>query len=367
MKIYANRESLSSALNLGLRAVPTTTPKPVLANALIVAESGRCTLQATDMEVAVKAGFDARVESHGSVLAPASLLRTILRECPDESILLEDNKQTLRVCGHSFKHDIPTTSVDEFPAMPTVEWSAVVEVPEAMFSACLKAVSPQADQQDSRYVLNCVYFDLSKSRLSLVATDGRCLAATEMAVTSDPDCNAAMALVPMKSARILSSLDSKLPLKLSFASNWIALESGENQVLCRLAEGRFPRWRDILAKHSGTEFSANAILSQLAALIRLTCIAAPDAGDGPKAQLIFKDGDVTVRCEAAGIDADSRMPCVASKDREFSFNWKFLLRVASCFDLFGDEPVQLSFDKDGPGVPMLFTRDHVRCAVVPLT
>jgi len=50
MKALCHREGLLSACQLASAAVPSRDVKPILKNLKAVAEDGRCTLMATDLE-----------------------------------------------------------------------------------------------------------------------------------------------------------------------------------------------------------------------------------------------------------------------------------------------------------------------------
>lgn len=358
MKIAANRKSLFDALSLAVQAVPTRPHKEVLTNVLITADPNHCTLYATDLDVVVKAEFVAEVEAGGSVLAPARLLLAMLREMPDEAVLLDVKKATLHVRGASSQHQCQTVKTDEFPALPDPKWKATVEVPGRMFALHLKAILPQAEETDSRYAIGSVFVELSKGKVCLVATDGNAMGAAELPIDSGEE---AAALVPKKSARLLCGLDSD-SVTLRVADNWLAAESSGVLMIFRQTEGRFPRWRDVLSAPASPDMSSEVRPSDLMSVIKRTCIAAPDAAQGPQADLIIGGGDLTIRCSVNGSESESRIPCDAEGKIDQAFNWKYLLEAAAGFGLIGDEPASL---KQRSGGAMHFNRDQLSFVVMP--
>lgn len=344
MKIVANRRSLLAALTLAAQAVPSGSRlyKEVLANVLITADPNHSTLYATDMEVAIKSEFGAEVEEGGSVLAPANLLRSILRELPDDSVLLETNKQILKVRGQSSKHDVPTAPTGEFPALPAPKWDATVAVTPCILASHLKAVTTQADQADGKYAYGCVRFGIEPGLLSLFAMDGRAMGFAEMPVAEKCE---AVALLQKKTARMICGLEGTDAASLSISQNWLSIEFGGSQITGRLSEGRLPPPRNIpaLARFSKA-FSTQIAPSQLQSLIRRTCVALPDAQVGPRLAMKSDKGSLLLECSVGGVQSDSQMPCAYEGELDMLLNWQYLLEGLGGFCLFGDEPVQIEGD-----------------------
>src|SRR5579885_202892 len=90
MKALCNREGLLSACQLAGVAVPSRDVKPVLKNLKAVADDGRCTLMATDLELGIRLEVrSVNVEEPGEGLLPAAKLLAILRESQDDELTVE--------------------------------------------------------------------------------------------------------------------------------------------------------------------------------------------------------------------------------------------------------------------------------------
>lgn len=360
MKITADRQSLLSALNIGSQAINPRSPKPVLTNVLLSADPNRCTLYATDMEVVVKAEFSASLESAGRVLAPAALLRAILRSSDEESVSLEVRDKTLHARLHSSQHKVPTEDANEFPSLPNPEWNAVVEIPAETLSACLRAVSPFTDVAASRYAMQAINVESAKNTLTFVATDGNALAAVEIGTDSDA---VAHALLPERACKIISGVGDEGHAQFSISANWVSVKIGTVEVMSAQYEGRFPRWREIVQKRNSPDFSAHLIPSQLASLIHRTCVATPES-TGPRAVMSFADGDLSLRCNVSGAESESILPCACEGKMESIFNWRYLLDACAAFAFFSDAPMRLS--SEGSNEAILLSRDGISCVVMPI-
>src|SRR5690606_41262952 len=91
-----------------------------------------------------------------------------------------------------------------------------VSLEQAELTSMLKSVAYAQSTDETRYILNGVYFNFRDGKLSLVATDGRRLAliAKELEVPSE---NAGAIILPAKTvSELLRMLDKGEKLKVSF-------------------------------------------------------------------------------------------------------------------------------------------------------
>src|SRR5436853_7369004 len=109
MKALCNRESLLSAFQLVSVAIPTRDVRPILRNFKAIAEEGRCTLMATDLELGIRLEVRGlKVEEPGEAILPAAKLLAILRECPDEELTVEADANSCQVRGLNGNWEMPS-------------------------------------------------------------------------------------------------------------------------------------------------------------------------------------------------------------------------------------------------------------------
>ena len=107
MKALCHREGLLSACQLASAAVPSRDVKPILKNLKAVAEDGRCTLMATDLELGIRLEVRGlKVEEPGEAILPAARLIAILREAPDEELSIEADANACTVRGQALAHRV---------------------------------------------------------------------------------------------------------------------------------------------------------------------------------------------------------------------------------------------------------------------
>src|SRR5688500_16468721 len=109
MKAICHREGLLSACQLASVALPARDVKPILKNIKAIADDGRCTLMATDLELGIR--LDVRgltVQEAGEAILPAQRLIAILREAQDEELSVEADASACLVRGEHLEFEMPS-------------------------------------------------------------------------------------------------------------------------------------------------------------------------------------------------------------------------------------------------------------------
>src|SRR5947209_18284349 len=185
MKAYCHREGLLSAFQLASAAVPSRDVKPILRNLKAVAEEGRCTLMATDLELGIR--LEVRgltVQEPGEAILPASRLMEILRATPDEELSIEADAAACVVRGGQAEFEMPSEDPAHFPDLPTFEEENYHELSAGVLREMIRrTVFAAADGEAARFATTGVLWELEGDQAKLVATDGRRLALSQGAAT----------------------------------------------------------------------------------------------------------------------------------------------------------------------------------------
>src|SRR5713101_6625239 len=119
MKAHCHREGLLSAFQLASVAIPARDVKPILRNIKAIAETDRCTLMATDLELGIRLQvLGLKVEEPGEAILPAARLIAILRESQDDELAIEADSNTCVVRGQSNEFEMPSEDPANFPDLP---------------------------------------------------------------------------------------------------------------------------------------------------------------------------------------------------------------------------------------------------------
>ena len=177
MKFTIARDRLLKALQLATGVVERRQTLPVLANLLIRADENGVALTGTDLEVEMVAHTNVDVEQPGEITMPARKLADIWRALPDGadvSVSAEGDRSTIK-SGRS-RFTLATLPANDFPQIEGGETDVVVSVAQADLRALIDQVGFAMAQQDVRYFLNGMLFEVTEEHLRTVATDGHRLA-----------------------------------------------------------------------------------------------------------------------------------------------------------------------------------------------
>ncbi len=176
MKLVFDRTELNSAMQLLQSVAMTKSSLPILANVLIDVEDDVAVLTATDLQVSVRLRVDAHVEESGSATLPAAKLAAFVRELPDDHVRIEklDGRQIAVQCGKVVAK-LPGIAADEFPRIDTADrFDFTVKAGD--LQELIRCTKFAVASEETRYVLNAVYFQAFDDRLCSVATDSMRLA-----------------------------------------------------------------------------------------------------------------------------------------------------------------------------------------------
>jgi len=180
MNLSIAKDQLLAGLQAVQNVVSTRTTLPILSNVLLRAEGNRVELTATDLDVTVTCAVEATVRTPGATTIPVKKLFGIARELASTEVDIEvDDKNTAAVRSGSSFFKIRGLGAEEFPPLPAFKEDRKVTLPQEKVKGILRKTSFAISTDESRYVLNGIFFSLKEHKLTMVATDGRRLALVE--------------------------------------------------------------------------------------------------------------------------------------------------------------------------------------------
>jgi DNA polymerase III subunit beta len=181
MQFTINRETLLKPLQLVTAVIERRQTLPILSNLLIQLEGKNLSLLGTDMEVelAGRVILEKSGES-GTTTAPARKLMDICRSLAEGSELKFQQKgdKLYLQCGRS-RFNLATLPATDFPMSEVLD-NHPEQLEFVLSQKCLRSLIESTNfamaQQDVRYYLNGMLWELGQGSLRAVATDGHRLA-----------------------------------------------------------------------------------------------------------------------------------------------------------------------------------------------
>ena len=250
MRITIPKPQLLKNLQIVEHVVNDRSTLPILANVLLQTNDQELILTATDLDVGIQCRFPlTQPTEKGAVALPARKLTTIIRELPDELVVLEakKNSTTTVQCGSS-SFRIPGLPAEDFPVLPSPDASERLIIPQAVLKSLITQTTYAMSIEETRFILNGALLTTEKGELIGVATDGRRLAIAS-APLSEPPKRSFQAVIPAKTVRELGRLLEEsaedatiIPLK----DNQLAICFGGITIITRLVEGQFPAYKKVV-------------------------------------------------------------------------------------------------------------------------
>lgn len=251
MQFSIAREALLKPLQMVSGVVERRQTLPVLSNVLLVLKDRELSLTGTDLEVELigRAQVD-KASQPGEITVPARKLLDICKSLADDSqidVSVADSKLKLK-SGRS-KFTLTTLPATEFPSVDEEPDTFSITIAQARLRELLDSTSFAMAQQDVRYYLNGMLFEVGGDYLRVVATDGHRLAMETLNMATTVD-GTQQLILPRKGIMELSRLLSEEggDIELTFGQNHIRAAIPEFTFTSKLVDGKFPDYNRVLPK-----------------------------------------------------------------------------------------------------------------------
>lgn len=251
MKISVDRNQLLGPLQVAHAVVERRQTLPILANVLITANEHGFRLSATDLEVELSVpGVLVECAGAGSTTIPARKLLDLCRALPDGARLtIETSGDRANVRAGRSRFSLGTLPAEQFPGIDVSGDELVLELPQRELRRAIEATYFAMAQQDVRYYLNGMLFEVQDGRCRLVATDGHRMAVTELPVAAAQE--ARRVIVPRKTViealRLLA--DDDTPARLGLGSDHVTLSAAEVVFKSKVIDGSFPDYERVIPRN----------------------------------------------------------------------------------------------------------------------
>ena len=248
MRFSLQREVFLKPLAQVVNVVERRQTLPVLANLLVQVRDGQLALTGTDLEVEMVARVAVEDAADGETTIPARKLFDIIRALPDGSrVTVSQSAEKVTVQAGRSRFTLATLPANDFPSIDEVEATERVTVPESTLKELIERTSFAMAQQDVRYYLNGLLFDLREGNLRCVATDGHRLALCEAEYEGGVQAKRQI-IVPRKGVtelqRLLEGGDREVELEMG--RGHLRVKRNDVTFTSKLIDGRFPDYEAVV-------------------------------------------------------------------------------------------------------------------------
>ena len=367
MKLQCHRPSLATAFGVVGAVVPSRTPKEILKNVKLQVGDGKATLVGTDQEVGIRYEIpQVETSSAGESLLPASRVISILRELPDETVVLEVDEGAVWIrSGHS-EFRLSSEDPAEFPNVAAFAETGYFAVSGGALREAIRRTVFATDVESTRYALGGVLMELRKDGLSMVATDSRRLALVKVPCRAEgiDEPENPSPVVPRGAMSLIerSIDDDEQEVLIAVHANDVLVKTNTSTIYSRLVEGRFPRYADVIPRDGGVK--VDLLVGPFYSAVRQAQIVTNEDSRGVDFQ--FAGGTLTLASKATDI-GESKIEMPISYDGEpltITFDPRF---VAEFLRVLGPEKQATLSMSDSESAAVFRTDDQYTYVVMPLS
>lgn len=248
MKLQVGRNELLMALQAVIGVVERRQTLPVLSNFLLEARDDELVVTGTDLEIELESRARIQNLAPGRATVPARKLFDICRGLPEGAeINLEVSGDKASLKSGRSRYSLSCLKPEEFPALGRLAEGRKLTLLRKDLRNLIERTQFAMAQQDVRYYLNGMLFEISANRVRSVATDGHRLALSEL-VTDTGFKEQAQIIIPRKAIlelhRLLDAGDENITLQIG--AGQIQADLDVIRLTSKLIDGRFPDYERVI-------------------------------------------------------------------------------------------------------------------------
>lgn len=258
MKFTIERSHLIKPLQQVSGALGGRPTLPILGNLLLKVEDGTLSMTSTDLEIELisRVNLEGDFEA-GSITVPSRKFLDICRGLPESSsitFVLEGDRVQVR-SGRS-RFSLATLPASDFPNIEDWQNEVEISLTQGELRAIIEKTQFSMANQDVRYYLNGMLFEVDGTTLRAVATDGHRMAVAHTELSSSFE--KSQIIVPRKGVQELVKVldDPEQPVVLQIGNSNIRAEVNNFVFTSKLVDGRFPDYRRVLPQNTNKELQA---------------------------------------------------------------------------------------------------------------
>lgn len=341
MKFQIARDALLKPLTLVAGVVERRQTLPILANVRLRLAEDSLSLTGTDLEVELVGRVPATVVEGGEVTVPARKLLDICKALPEGSeIAFTLKEDRLQVVSARSRFTLSTLPASDFPGIEESAQDFQIRVPRVELRRLIERTAFAMAQQDVRYYLNGMLWEVSNGQLRVVATDGHRLAlcvfhAAEAIVTE----NRRQLIVPRKGVLELQRLlqGDEGDVSVVFGKSHIRVVTDDFAFTSKLVDGKFPDYERVLPKGGNRQVDADR--QALRHALGRASILSNEKYRGVR--LVFSENQLQILANNPEQEESEETVAItyAGGSLEIGFNVGYLLDVLS---VLGSETVRMT-------------------------
>ena len=371
MKFKINRDHFSNGLAQVLNVVGLKATMPILSNVLIEADDEYLSLTTTNLDMGIRCRIKATVTETGGITLPVRRLATIVRELPNLDVDIDTTSgHQVKIASGASSFRIMGMPKDEFPPLPEFNDDRQFDLSQEELTGMLKSVSYAQSNDETRYILNGVYFRFEEGKLTLVATDGRRLALVSRELEISEDQGGSLILPAKTVAELVRLLGKGEQIKVAFNDRRVVFQVetvdeengfvGDIILISKVVEGNYPNYQQVIPTETHQRIKVERELF-LQSMHRAALVTS-EKSNSVKIKLSNNLLEIMASSPDFGDSHEKLAVTYEGPDLQVAFNPQFVMDPLRA--LTRDEVAFEVKDEVSPGV--FKTSDSFLCVIMPV-
>lgn len=299
MKFIVSSSELLKAVMTASKAVPAKTAEAILENYLFLLKGNVLEITASDKEITIRTLVEVEnTIEEGSIAVPAKQLFELLKEIPDQPLTISTLSDNAFKCEWlNGESTLPYFNAEDYPIIKGVsDQFKTISIPMATLSDAISDTVYAASEEESRPLMNSIFFDIKADHTTVVASDlQKLICYTAVDVKTEGE---ASLILNSRHASVIKSILSKdgEDVTVNFDENVAVFKFGQTSVTCCLVVGKYPDYTTIIPKNNSNILCLGR--TQLLNSVRRVTVCSPKGSNHIKFNL--SDGSLEVSAEDAG-------------------------------------------------------------------
>jgi DNA polymerase-3 subunit beta len=349
MIISIHREKLIDPLKQMVGVSEKKQTMPILGNVLLRSEEKMLLLVSSDLEVEVSTAIPYQMQEAVNTTLPARKLLDILKSLPGTDLVdIEINESKATIKSGKSKFTLATIPGADFPYKKESN-DFTFSVSAVELDSLIGQTGFSMATQDARHFLNGMFLEVSKNKLTVVATDGHRLSMSSTE-TKNPTEEPVSCIIPRKCIieikRILTTFkDNKENIvNFTITNREIVIKINDFIVKSKLIEGNYPDYKKVFPEALPHKLTADK--QDLKAALQRMSILSNEQFKGVKLSLNKTNVRLSTNNPSLEEGEDS-IPCEYSGESfDVGFNLSYLLEV---IDVISSNNIEIQLNNADSG------------------
>lgn len=249
MNFIVSSSALLKQVNRIAGVIPSRSVLPIIENFLFEIKGDKLKISTTNLEISMQTSI--KIESRGGdvkVAIPARILLDVLKALPEQPITFSVDEETfaIELSSENGKYKLSGENGLDFPKIPSATKTSSAELPVNTLLRAINKTLFAASTDEDKTALNGVFFSLSKSGMTFVATDAHRLVRYQRVDVKASE--KASFIVPHKALNLVkgSFEPSDDMVKVDYNDSNAFFRTGDMLLVCRLIDQKYPDYENVI-------------------------------------------------------------------------------------------------------------------------